>query len=341
MGGRSNKDDPSQKRSLFKSLFSKPQHAASPSAEPQTQHNHHHSNRPFSTTTPRSPPAADQDPRRASFQVFRTTPAPERVNRRDSALPAFGKLSLAEQPPIGNDKNATAGANGQDSHRSGSRHSPRQDFSGVTPVLTADSGDGVAVAMYFDEYRTNAASYPSSPTSPTTSTSRAIPVLRVPSAAPALSGTLRVTNSGAPFVSPRLAVMLFTGQGRTGIPVNDPEAPSAAGLHSRPIARSATFIWKEPVLVESGTHDFSFSIPLSAGIPPTLNTFSSLHSNRLDVWHSVFVKMRRRDLDHVISRQDLVLHKCPPESIKCSQKTRSKTATGQIAEGMALFFAQG
>ncbi|KAJ3179683.1 hypothetical protein HDU87_002889, partial [Geranomyces variabilis] len=251
-------------------------------------------------------------------------------------MPALGKSS-----PVAPDTTTTSNGN--------STPPPPllQDFSGTTPVLTAESpSEGLSLAIYLKEYRPHAASYPAaSPTTPTAHINARgpmTPVLRVESTSTALAGTLRVVNSGTPFVSPRLAVMLFTGQGRTGMPVNDPEAPSAAGLHSRPIARSATYIWKEPVLVEAGTNDFTFTLPLSSIIPPTLNTFSSLHSNRLDVWHSLFVKMRRTELDHVVSRQDLVIHKCLPESVKCSKKkTRNKTATGSIADGLIEFKAEG
>ncbi|KAJ3156223.1 hypothetical protein HDU86_003987 [Geranomyces michiganensis] len=351
-----------KKRSLFKSLFSNKLHH-----QPQT--NNHNGSHAYHSASPASALAAPssaqpddganrplapvgnsvnnnagsqqhQEPRRSSFQVFRPSPpaaepssVTSRNDKRGSAMPALGKVS-----PVA----ATAAVTANNSHGNVTPP-PLRDFSGKKPVLTAEAAtEGVSLAIYLEEYRSNAASYPSSPTTPTAHNSRAAPVLRVDSTSNALTGTLRVTNTGKPFKSPRLAVMLFTGQGRTGIPVNDPEAPSAAGLHSRPIARSATYIWKEPVVMETGTNDFAFTLPLSASIPPTLNTFSSVHSNRLDVWHALFVKMRRTELDHVVSRQDLVIHKCPPESVKCTKKkARNKTATGSIAEGLIEFKAEG
>ncbi|KAJ3166629.1 LIM and SH3 domain protein 1 [Geranomyces variabilis] len=360
-GGKdSSSSSKDKKRSLFKSLFSKPHHhqhnghnssppgigvgaaaaaAAPPSAEPDASNNNNQrwmlaasgvGGKEKSSASNHQ----NQDPRRASFQVFRPSPpAVETTSKRESAMPALGKFSPVAPETTSSNGNSTPPL--------------LQDFSGTAPVLTAESpSEGLSLAIYLKEYRPHAASYPSaSPTTPTAhinARGATTPVLRVDSASTALTGTLRVVNAGKPFVSPRLAVMLFTGQGRTGMPVNDPEAPSAAGLHSRPIARSATYIWKEPVLVEAGTNDFAFTLPLSGSIPPTLSTFSSLHSNRLDVWHSLFVKMRRTELEHVVSRQDLVIQKCLPESVKCSKKkTRNKTATGSIADGLIEFKAEG
>ncbi|TPX57599.1 hypothetical protein PhCBS80983_g03744 [Powellomyces hirtus] len=352
MGGKADKDEThckEKKRSLFKSLFSgatskSHTQTASPSAHSGKEAKVDH--RPTFGVAPGAgprhsarPPQIAQPadgPRRSSFQVSRDSQRPPASVRRDSAMPPLAPAKSAPADMISQRQNPSNKATGSPPKN----RIPGKDLSLAKPVLHVEAEEGVTVQLYFDEYRTNAASYPSSPSSPNPG-NRALPVLRINQTAASLSGVLRISNKSKPYVSPRLAVMLFTGQGRTGIPVNDPEAPSAAGLHSRPIARSATYIWKEPVLVETGTHDFPFTIPLSTGIPPSLNTFSSIHSNRLDVWHSVFVKMRRNDLDHIISRQDLVIQKCPPESPKINNRGRNKTATGAIANDLIMFRAEG
>ncbi|KAJ3013268.1 Sorbin and SH3 domain-containing protein 2 [Thoreauomyces humboldtii] len=344
MGG---KEKPDKKRSLFKSLFGKTDSLTvdlPPSDRTLEKTSHSNGARPSSKQQQDVPPPADPpNSKRPSFQIhrkpdngsvpFKSPGVPE----AQAALPgrrtfAPSKAGSGQPPQKGGPDGGTDSSAKKDSPASTHR---RATCFG-TPVLVLEGSEGVTLELFLDEYRRNVPSFPSTLSGGTTA-----PVLRIESWATSLNGVLRVTNKQKPFVSARLAIMLFTGQGRTGIPVNDPEAPSAAGLHSRPIARSAAYIWKEPVLVESGQHEFPFIIPLSAGVPATLTTFSPAHANRVDVWHAAFVKMRRNEMDNIIGRQDLVLQKCLPESSNLKDTTRSKTATGSIAEEMIDFRAEG
>ncbi|TPX71525.1 hypothetical protein SpCBS45565_g01064 [Spizellomyces sp. 'palustris'] len=209
------------------------------------------------------------------------------------------------------------------------------------PVLVHSGKDdsGVSLQLYFEEHCPSVPSPPSSsPTTPIANTHT--PVLRIAATSTRLNGILRITNTRRDFVSSRLTIVLFTGQGRTGLSVMDPEAPSAAGLHTRPIARSAAYVWKEPVQVGVGTHDFPFTLPLSTGLPQTLQTFSPGHANRLDVSHVLFVKLRRSEQPHMVCRTDLGIQRCAPEDRRVVSERRMRTETGVIANGLIMFRAE-
>ncbi|KAI9104541.1 hypothetical protein DFS34DRAFT_589685 [Phlyctochytrium arcticum] len=196
---------------------------------------------------------------------------------------------------------------------------------------------GLVVQLYFEEHCPHAVAPPSTPNS--TQPTR-VPILRMPHMAKRLNGTLRIINNRHAFISQRLSVILFTGQGRTNVNPSDPEAPSAAGMHILPIARSATHIWQEAVQVDVGTHDFRFSLPLSGGIPPSLQAFSAAHAHREDISHIVFLKLRRKDGPHAVSRTELALQPCPVDDVVLVHDRRVKTEAGAVADGLILFRAE-
>ncbi|KAI8817403.1 uncharacterized protein EV422DRAFT_570744 [Fimicolochytrium jonesii] len=189
-------------------------------------------------------------------------------------------------------------------------------------VLSTSGEGGVSIQVLFEEC--------TSETLP--ADSACSPTLKFTSQARALNGILRITNPSRPFISPRLTIVLFSGQGRTGQPVHDPEAPSAAGLHMRPIARSAAYVWKESVQVNTGTHEFPFSLPMSNKLPPTLHTFSKADAAK-EVLHTLFVKMRRADRGHLIGKSDVVLQRCRRVETEEEAGERIITAEGAFANG--------
>ncbi|KAJ3041610.1 hypothetical protein HK097_002224 [Rhizophlyctis rosea] len=147
-----------------------------------------------------------------------------------------------------------------------------------------------------------------------------------------LTGLVRITNNTRhPAVSTRLAVLLFSGQGRTKLTVYDPEAPSATSVHTRPLARSCSVLWSNVMEIQNGTREYTFVLPFSSDLMPTIHTHNEPGK---DISHMLYIGMRMKESSCLVLGQELVLRRCVPRV-----EPRWDTITGMTAEELLMFKA--
>ncbi|KAJ3035644.1 hypothetical protein HDV00_003584 [Rhizophlyctis rosea] len=147
-----------------------------------------------------------------------------------------------------------------------------------------------------------------------------------------LSGIVRITNISDQVISAtRLAVLLFSGQGRSKANVHDPEAPSATMIHNRPLHRSSSLIWAGDHEIVPGTHEFPFSLPFAVDLVPTIHT-PTLASAGKDISHWLYVGMRMKENPTLCLGHEVILRRCVAR-----MRSKWETILGVTGDGLLAY----